>query len=153
MSRGTPLETLIELSRKSRDSAGKTLAEERRQGQHSERQLDTLRQYREDYASRMQSALQGGVDAATLSNFRAFLHSLDAAIARARQALEQQEKRVANSQEHWRREQRRLSSYGTLAERRAQGERIAEQRRESRQHDELATAGARERLQRHQLLD
>ncbi|MBN7795831.1 flagellar export protein FliJ [Parahaliea mediterranea] len=151
MNRGKPLDTLIELARKARDGAGKALAQERQQSRQTAMQLDTLRQYRREYASQMQIVLQGGTDAATLANYRDFLQSLDAAIERAGQALEQQEKRVDNRREHWRQEQRKLSSYDTLAERRAQRERSSEQRREMLQNDEFVTnLSARTRLQSQQ---
>lgn len=139
MSPAKPMDTLLDLARKSRDRAGKSLADEQRQSQQAASQLETLNQYRSEYARQMQVALKNGTNTATLSNYQAFLSSLDAAIDRARLALHQQEQRLDSSRENWRQEQRRLTSYDTLASRRAQEQQRQEQRRELRQNDEFTS--------------
>nr|WP_163503142.1 flagellar export protein FliJ [Halomonas socia] len=134
-----PLDTLLDLAREARDSAGTALANERRTQQHTVAQLDALGRYRLEYAQRLQDAMHAGIDPATMHNYQQFLASLDAAIVRARQALGDQEQRVASSQQHWQQEQRKLSSYDTLASRRADQIRQQAQRHEQRVNDELST--------------
>lgn len=148
MSAANPLDTLIELARQNRDNTGRALADEQRQSQQVAGQLDTLHDYRRQYAEQLQALLCNGTDTATLHNYQRFLRSLDSAIERARGTLEQQEERVANSREQWRQHQRQLTSYDTLASRRVEVERRDEQRRELRQHDEIAAGiNARRRQQ------
>ncbi len=100
-------------------------------------ELDALRRYRQEYCRRLQDAMSRGIDAATLANYRRFIRSLDDAIDTALRALDQQDEKVAASQQHWQQRQRQLSSYDTLAERRAAQQRQREQRRELRDNDEL----------------
>ncbi|MFG6176430.1 flagellar export protein FliJ [Halomonas sp. THAF12] len=135
----TALDNLTELAREARDLAGQRLAGDRRSVDQIIAQLESLQRYRAEYAAQLQVALREGIDPASMHNYQRFLASLDDALVRARQALEEQRRRVAHSQRHWQQEQRRLSSYDTLAERRAEAQRRAEQRREQRDTDELVT--------------
>ena len=139
MSASLPLDTLTELAREARDAAGQTLANKRRSQQQASTQLDTLRRYRLEYATRLQNAMHKGIDPATLHNYQQFLASLDAAVDRARAALEDHAQRVEGCQQHWREEQKRLTSYDTLANRRQEKARRIEQRQEQRHNDEMSS--------------
>lgn len=144
----SPLDTLIELTRQSRDGAGKNLADDRKRSFDTSSQLATLTSYRQEYASQLQDMLRKGTDTATLRNYQQFLKTLDEAIARARDTLVQQEQRVASSRQQWQQQQQQLSSYDTLASRRAQQQRQQEQRREQMQSDESSSnMSARRRQQ------
>lgn len=133
----TPLDNLTELAREARDQAGQRLAGERRTAAQIVEQLESLQRYRQEYACKLQAAMREGIDPASMHNYQRFLASLDDALERARQALAAQQQRVDQSQRHWQQEQRKLSSYDTLAERRAKAQRQAEQRREQRANDDL----------------
>ncbi|HEX5678762.1 MAG TPA: flagellar export protein FliJ [Alcanivorax sp.] len=148
MTASNPLDTLIEQSRKARDHAGRSLAEDRRGQVQSAAQLDALRRYRQEYCRRLQDAMSRGIDAATLANYRRFIRSLDDAIDTALQALGQQDEKVAASQHHWQQRQRQLSSYDTLATRRAEQQRHREQRRELRDNDEITNNAMARRARR-----
>ena len=73
-------------------------------------------------------------------NYQQFLASLDAALVRARQALTAQQKRVQQSQQHWQQEQRKLSSYDTLASRRLLEEHRRQARYEQKATDDFVTS-------------
>lgn len=133
----SPLNTLIELARGSRDQAGQALASERQNEHQVSGQLESLQQYRLEYAQRLQQAMRDGIDPATMRNYQQFLDSLDAALARAREALAAQQQRVGQRQAQWQQEQRKLSSYHTLASRREGQQRRQEARQEQRTSDEL----------------
>ncbi|GGX78098.1 hypothetical protein GCM10007160_01660 [Litchfieldella qijiaojingensis] len=137
MNRQQPLDTLIDLAREARDNAGQALATDRRSRQQVEVQIETLGRYRLEYAQRLQQAMFDGIDPATMHNYQAFLRSLDAALERARRALDEQQQRVQASQQHWQQQQRKLSSYDTLATRRAEQASRRESRREMRHSDEI----------------
>ncbi|MDR5866451.1 flagellar export protein FliJ [Halomonas koreensis] len=135
----TALDNLTELAREARDKAGQQLAGERRSAEQIVAQLESLQRYRREYAGQLNTAMREGIDPAAMHNYQRFLASLDDALERAHQALAEQRQRVERSQRHWQEEQRRLTSYDTLAERRATARRRAEQRREQRATDELVT--------------
>lgn len=135
--RASPLDTLIELARGQRDQAGQALAGERQNEQQVAGQLEALNQYRLEYAQKLQQAMRDGIDPATMRNYQQFLDSLDAALARAREALAAQQQRVGQRQAQWQQEQRKLSSYDTLASRRDAQQRCQEARQELRMSDEL----------------
>lgn len=138
MNPSSPLDTLIDQSRKARDSAGRALAEEQHCRAQTAAQLETLQQYRGEYRQKLQEAMQRGVGADTLNDYSRFIQSLDGAIARAREALAQQGERLDASRQHWQQRQRQLSSYDTLAERRARGEQQRQAQRERRLNDEMS---------------
>ncbi len=133
----SPLDTLIELARGNRDQAGQALAQERQSEQQVAGQLESLNQYRLEYAQQLQQAMREGIDPATMRNYQQFLDSLDTALERARQALEAQQQRVSQRRAQWQQEQRKLSSYDTLASRRQEQQQRREARQELRLNDEL----------------
>ncbi|WP_323846727.1 flagellar export protein FliJ [Microbulbifer magnicolonia] len=137
MSTSGPLDILIDQSRRARDSAGRLLAEDQRGSETSAAQLETLQRYRREYCQRLQDAMGRGISAAAMDDYNRFIRSLDGAIARAREALAQQQERLAASRDQWQQRQRQLSSYNTLAARRAERERDREQKRERVQADEM----------------
>lgn len=135
----SPLDTLTEIARNARDKAGQTLAGEQRTAQQVTEQLSSLIDYRNEYAGKLNQAMRDGIDPATMGNYQQFLASLDDALARARRALEAQEERITKSRQHWQSEQRRLSSYTTLDDRRQAARRRDESRREQHLNDDLVT--------------
>ncbi|MFI0473492.1 flagellar export protein FliJ [Halomonas sp. HMF6819] len=134
------LDILTDLARDARDQAGKLLAEERQSQHQTQAQLDSLSRYRAEYAERLQTAMRDGIDPATMFNYQQFLASLDAALSRARQALTAQQKRVQQSQQHWQQEQRKLSSFDTLASRRSLEEHRRQERADQKANDEFVTS-------------
>lgn len=137
MTKSSPLDTLIELARGERDQAGQALASERQNERQVSGQLESLQQYRLEYAERLQQAMREGIDPATMRNYQQFLNSLDDALARAREALAAQQQRVGQRRAQWQQEQRKLSSYDTLVSRRDAHQRRQEARQELRLSDEL----------------
>ena len=134
------LDMLTDLARDARDQAGKLLAQERQTQQQTEAQLHSLNRYRVEYAERLQQAMRDGIDPATMYNYQQFLASLDAALSRARQALAAQQASVQQSQKNWQQEQRKLSSYDTLASRRLLEEHRRSERHEQKTNDDLVTS-------------
>lgn len=135
----TPLDTLISLTRNSRDSANIELNGLRRDLQGAKSQLETLNRYRHEYRQRLQQAMEAGIGPDSWRNYQQFLASLDSAIARARQTLGERETRLNHGQKHWQNEQRKLSAYDTLATRRATEAQQRASRQEQRLADEMAS--------------
>lgn len=132
------LDTLTDLAREARDKAGMLLANERRSQQQIEQQQEVLMNYRAEYASQLQRLLVDGIDPVTLQNYRQFLMSLDDSIQQASRALQQQNQKVLHTQKNWQQQQKKLSSFTTLSERRAAELRLKESRKEQQQTDEFA---------------
>lgn len=133
----SPLDTLIDLARGARDNASLALANERQTERQVSDQLSSLTQYRLEYAQRLQGAMTEGIDPATLRNYQQFLYSLDAAIERARDALSAQQQQVSNRQSQWQQEERKLTSYDTLASRRQAQQQQQDARKEMKINDDL----------------
>ncbi|MCE8014796.1 flagellar export protein FliJ [Halomonas sp. MCCC 1A17488] len=138
MSAPSQLAMLSDLARDARDQAGRLLAGERQSERQVASQLESLSRYRLEYAERLQQAMREGIDPASMHNYQQFLASLDAALQRARQALDAQQQRVQQSQQQWRQEQQRLSAFDTLVSRRDVERQRQEERREQRTSDEMA---------------
>ena len=134
----TPLDTLISLTRDTRDSATIELGNLRRDLQSAKSQLETLTRYRLEYRQRLQQAMETGIGPDSWRNYQQFLTSLDTAIARARQTLGEREARLNQGQKHWQSEQRKLSAYDTLATRRETAIQQKASRQEQRLADEMA---------------
>lgn len=139
MAAATQLDTLISLTRDSRDSASIELSNSRRELQSAKTQLETLTRYRHEYRQRLQSAMEAGIGPDSWRNYQQFLASLDTAIARARQTLGERETRLNQGQQRWQKEQRKLSAYDTLATRRITAEHQRTNKREQRLADEMAS--------------
>ena len=138
MSRSSALDTLIDLTREAVDNAGRNLAGAQRTQQQVQRQLDTLNHYRHEYCVGLQKAMQEGMDPASLLNYQAFLRSLDDAVARAINTLNEQTGQVRQRQQQWLEQKRKLNSYNTLVERRIQAEQLRDNRNQQRLIDELS---------------
>ncbi|MBF8222267.1 flagellar export protein FliJ [Halomonas sp. 328] len=151
MSQQGPLDTLIDLAREGRDKAALGLAQARQGEQQGVAQVETLKRYRQEYAERLQRAMQEGIDPASMHNYQHFLRSLDEAMNRAQQTLAQQRQQVTRSQQQWQGEQRKLSSYDTLASRRAEQAQRVIQRQELRHSDELTQQALLRRQTHHPL--
>lgn len=145
MATSTPLDTLSELTRDARDSASIELNGLRRERQNAVAQLETLTRYRHEYRQRLQGAMETGIGPDSWQNYQQFLASLDSAIARARQTLVEREAGLAQGQQRWQVEQRKLCAYDTLASRREHAERQRMTRHEQRQADEMAAGVLRRR--------
>jgi flagellar FliJ protein len=116
--------------------AGVGVAAARRVLEDREKQLEQLRAYRSEYASR--AAHEGAADAVRLQNYHAFL-------ARLGDAIRQQEELVATAREElerttaaWHERRIEAASLGKAVERIAEGEQKAGERREQRETDERA---------------
>ena len=131
---------LTEQAEKARNEAARLLAEERQNKQKIAQQLQTLQQYRNDYALQLQQQMQAGIASHLLANYRQFLASLDNAVQRAQEALLNQQSKVDKSQQHWQTKQRKLASYETLVDRKEAAAMKVMNKRDQKLADELSLA-------------
>lgn len=136
MTRSERMQPIKALADTRERDAGADVAAARRVLEDREKQLEQLRGYRAEYASR--AAHQGAADAVRLQNYHAFL-------ARLADAIRQQEDLVAAARlelerktASWQERRIEAASLGKVVERIAGAEQKAADRREQRETDERA---------------
>src|SRR5699024_9949432 len=109
------------------------------QRQGAEKQLDMLREYRQDYANRLNNAGQTGITASNYHNFTRFLATLDEAIVQQNSLMAHLDHNIDTSKQTWQAAQHRLHSYEALQERHRRQRVAVEHRREQRATDEMSS--------------
>src|SRR3989338_123997 len=117
MAKPFSLQTLMNLAQHQNDSATRKLGQLNKQQQSAQQQLETLRQYRRDYQTRLQESTQGGMDHAELRNFQEFINKLDEAIVQQLHAVEQSKVSTQTGRGEFDSTRRKLKSFGTLKQR------------------------------------
>ena len=84
MTKTFSLQPLVQLAQQKNDAATKKFGQLNKQQQAAQAKLDTLLQYRKDYQTRFQEAVQNGMNQSDLRNFQGFIQRLDEAIAQQR---------------------------------------------------------------------
>jgi flagellar FliJ protein len=133
------LDTLVELTQKHLGEAGVRLAESRKSEQRSKDFMNTLLGYRTDYTMEMQRQMSVGMDAMTVSTYRAFLTTLDNAIDQAHIEIKKLGNIVIADQENWQDQHMKINAYETLIDRRVKVLKVKESRIDQRQTDELSS--------------
>ncbi|MES2037580.1 MAG: flagellar export protein FliJ, partial [Pseudomonadota bacterium] len=83
----SPISTLIEITEKEVDDAAKLLGKAIRAHEDTEKKLNLLQQYRDDYAQRLQDGAAKGLTVSQYTNFLSFLAKLDSAIDGQKQVV------------------------------------------------------------------
>ena len=136
MTKPFSLQPLVHLAQQKNDDAARKFGQLNQQQQAVQTKLDTLLQYRKDYQTRFQEAVQNGMNQSDLRNFQAFIQRLDEAIAQQRAANEHACQSVQAGRGELQKAQRKMKSFDTLAQRHSEGEKKLETKSEQRQQDE-----------------
>src|SRR5574341_111177 len=136
------LQPLLELARNRADAAARRVGALNLEQRQADHMLALLEQYRRDYQSRFQESAREGLDPAGWRNFQDFLAKLDQAIAQQREVVKQWQHRVRDGVRTWHAEQKKAMSFDKLAQRHRTGELKRAEKREQREHDELACASS-----------
>ncbi|MFA5664733.1 MAG: flagellar export protein FliJ [Burkholderiaceae bacterium] len=134
----TQLDTLLRLKQEDCDQAGERLSALNARRTQAEAQLNQLNAYHQDYRERFQADAGHGLSAAKYANFHRFIATLEGAISQQNKAVAQLDGQVARQRQNWTAERRQLHAYETLQQRQTQQEAEQLQRREQREHDEIA---------------
>lgn len=134
------MKTLIHLSENEIDQQTRRLQQLNTEKNNAENQLVALKQYREDYTTRLLEASQAGVSVANYHNFYRFIGTLDQAITQQNGLLKRLEEQTAEQQQYWLAAKQRLNAYQTLQERRDNDQAQRVLRQEQRDNDELSAA-------------
>ncbi|HEY8099818.1 MAG TPA: flagellar export protein FliJ [Burkholderiaceae bacterium] len=136
------LDTLIELAMRETDEAAKRLGHAIRATEDTEKKLELLMQYRDEYAARFQASMAAGLTAMGYRNFQLFMGKLDDAIAGQQQIVMQSKRLEENERSAWQQSERKRMSYDTLATRAHKEEQRKENKRDQKDTDEQATRSA-----------
>jgi len=138
MGKPGPLNILSDLARDDTDAAARELGRLQGVRTQAERQLDALRQYRDEYRARMQATAAQGMSAGRWRDFAAFLASLDDAIRQQTAALARADAELQAGRADWQHHKRRTHAFDTLIARADARQQQVLQRREQRASDEHA---------------
>ena len=138
MEKHSSLPTLIELAKNQADAAGKALAQLQTERQKAQAQLDTLHEYRLDYAQRLQQVTESGLSASNYHNFRQFIATLDQAISQQNKVVAQFDTKIQAGKVRWVEENQRLRSYEALQTRQREQALRQQNRREQLATDETS---------------
>ena len=131
-----PLATLMELARTRTDDATRRLGQLQNAQTSASAKLDMLVQYRQEYLEQFNGQMEGGLTASQVRNFQNFIATLDGAIEQQRAVTLQANTRLGHGRTDWQSNKRRLSSFGTLADRVRQFEIGLANKKEQRESDE-----------------
>lgn len=142
MANPSALHTLIDLAAKDSDEAAKRLGEAIRAAEETEKKLNLLLGYRDEYAARFQSSQLTGISAMEYRNFQLFIEKLDTAIVGQQAVVRGAQSRVDNERRSWQECEKKRMSYDTLASRAETARQLKENKREQKQMDEYAARSA-----------
>ena len=131
-----PLVMLIELAQTKTDEATRRLGQLQNAQTSASAKLDMLVQYRQEYVVQFSAQMKGGLAASQVRNFQNFIGTLDGAIEQQRALTLQASTRLGHGRSNWQSSKRRLSSFGTLADRVRQFELGVANKKEQRESDE-----------------
>ena len=131
-----PLAMLIELAQTKTDEATRRLGQLQNAQTSASAKLDMLVQYRQEYVVQFSAQMKGGLAASQVRNFQNFIGTLDGAIEQQRALTLQASTRLSQGRSNWQSSKRRLSSFGTLADRVRQFEIGLANKKEQRESDE-----------------
>lgn len=142
MANPSALLTLIELAVKDSDEAAKRLGESIRAAEETEKKLNLLLGYRDEYANRFQSSQASGLNAMEYRNFQLFIDKLDTAISGQQTIVQNARLRVDGERSAWQQCERKRMSYETLVSRAETARLHKENKRDQKHMDEFAARSA-----------
>jgi len=131
------LSTLLELAKRATDESALKLGGAIQASSEMEKKLALLKNYREEYAQRMQADLTAGREIQHIRNFQIFIGKIDDAIKGQQQLVMNAQRQVQIEQQNWQDQERKRMSYSTLEERAEKVQLKKEARRDQLQNDEF----------------
>ena len=131
-----PLAMLIGLAQTKTDEATRRLGQLQNAQTSASAKVDMLVQYRQEYVVQFSAQMKGGLAASQVRNFQNFIGTLDSAIEQQRALTLQASTHLGQGRSDWQSSKRRLSSFGTLADRVRQFELGVTNKKEQRESDE-----------------
>ena len=139
------LHILIDLAKRTSDTRLRALAVALGREKSETERLHLLLDYRTKYRERLETQQREGITPAMLANYRQVLGRLDAALQQQEGVVAQRTGESSRARVDLNEAERKHLSYQTVSERRAAIARVSAERREQKQHDEMASRGRRAR--------
>ena len=136
MSKTFSLQPLVDLAHQKNEAATRKLGQLNQQQQTAQGKLEALQQYRRDYQTKLQEAMQQGMEPVALRNFQDFIDRLDKAILQQNQVIEKAKRVVQTGRHELMDTTRKMRSFDTLAQRHVESEMKVEAKKEQRMQDE-----------------
>lgn len=136
MAKPFSLQPLMNLSKQQNETATRKLGQLNRQQLDAQSKLDTLKQYRLDYQTRLQEATRNGMGPAELRNFQEFINKLDTAIDQQERVVQLSKASTQAGRSEFDSTQRKLKSFDTLQQRHIQEQRKLAEKKEQKDQDE-----------------
>ena len=133
-----PLAMLIELAEKKSDSATRRLGQLQTALKNAQEKLAMLQEYRQEYYHKLHAQMEQGAPSSYWRNTQHFITTLDGAIAQQQAIVQQAEESLVHGRNDWMLAKRKVSSFGTLAERVKQQQEKIQGKREQNDNDEHA---------------
>ncbi|MFS2220918.1 flagellar export protein FliJ [Pantoea sp. B65] len=134
----TPIETLRDLAQKDVEKAALQLGNVRRAHKQADEQLSMLLNYQDEYRSKLNNDMSGGIASTRWHNYHQFIFTLEKAIEQHRNQLAQWNVKLEQALRLWRSKQQRLHAYETLQARATANELVQENRLDQKRMDEFA---------------
>jgi len=112
--RSSAIHTLIEIAIKESSQAAEALAKASKLLKESEKNLNMLLDYRNDYTNQLAQNSQKGLFAESYQNFQGFLTKLNQAITSQQTVVDTCRQKVADQRKYWQECERKKLSYGVL---------------------------------------
>jgi len=133
------IELLIDLAARQTDVRARELAQALKRETSEDARLVMLADYRRGLLATLAESQRRGTSSGALQNYTTFLDRLDAAIAQQQAAVDRAKGHSEAARSGLNAAERKRKSLETLLDRRIEGERRKENRREQKQHDEIST--------------
>lgn len=130
------LRPVVRLAQQRERDAARQLGNDLRQVEQEQKQLDSLIEYRDQYAADYQSAGREGLSAIQLRDYQLFLQRLDSAIMQQQQKLMACRRYCEQSQAEWQHKHGRSKMIDKLVENRRQAEDRLRDEQEQRELDD-----------------
>jgi flagellar protein FliJ len=138
---------LVDLAEKERLAVSRPLAEANAKLAAAKEQLHLLQSYHRDYQMRMVNPGRSATDGQSMRNFNAFVMKLDTALKQQEREVAACESRCQRIQEADQKAHRKLRSFESLRDRRAEEAKAFERQRMQKQNDEFGARAAGRRSQ------
>ena len=136
--RASRLAPVVDMAQRAERAAAVQLARAQGQLTQAEVKLGELERYRSDYQQQWLQSGRQGVSGQWLMNYQRFLSQLEQAISQQAQALSWHQGVVDKARQQWQERYARLEGLRKLVQRYRDEARLAEDKREQKQLDELA---------------
>lgn len=143
MAKPFSLQTLLDLSQRRMDDAGRRLGELLAGEDVASKRVLLLQQYRDEYQARFVLAARNGIGRDAMDNYQSFLRRLDEAIAQAQEMAAQSKQLTAAGKREWLDQRSQVKAFDTLSQRHQSREQRIDNRLEQKVQDEHATRGHR----------